>query len=154
MSHDEQQALAAALRLLARRERTRKELQERLLRRGFVPEIVDAVLTKLEDAGYLSEARFAEAFLRARMRRGEAPWLAAAKARARGADEKAIAQALTEAEKDWDALAAAQSLVEKWDPTGTLRKDEAGRRRIAGRLMRRGFDAATIAAILEQGERP
>ena len=152
MDEEIRAATAVALRLLARRERCRRELEERLRRRGFSPEAVADAIARLEDAGYLSDERFAHAFLRARMQRGEAPWLAAAKARARGADEAAVARALAEAEERWDALEAARALVAKWDPDAALRKSEAGRRRIAGRLMRRGFDAATIAAILEEGE--
>ncbi len=53
-------AKAAAVRLLARREYSRAELEQRLLRRGFATEIIDTALAALAAAGYLSDARTAE----------------------------------------------------------------------------------------------
>lgn len=54
--------------LLARRDHSRLELTQRLARHGEAEEI-DAVLTHLEDAGLLSDARYAESFVRARAQR-------------------------------------------------------------------------------------
>ena len=51
---------AAAIRYLARREYSRAELRQRLLRRGFGVEITDVALDALVVAGYLSDARTAE----------------------------------------------------------------------------------------------
>lgn len=54
-----------ALRLLARREHTRVELSRKLAAHGTEEEI-QTLLTHLETAGLLSDARFAEAFIAAR----------------------------------------------------------------------------------------
>jgi len=53
----------AALRLLARRERSRSELELRLSRRGGAAADVATVLDALERDGYLSDARFAHALV-------------------------------------------------------------------------------------------
>jgi regulatory protein len=52
---------AMAIRLLARREFSRGELAERLHARGGSAEAVADVLDELERAGYLSDARYAQA---------------------------------------------------------------------------------------------
>lgn len=54
-----------ALRLLARREHTRAELSRKLATHGTEEEI-QTLLTHLETAGLLSDARFAEAFVATR----------------------------------------------------------------------------------------
>jgi regulatory protein len=52
---------ATALRLLARREFGRAELEQRLLARGAAPDEVARTLDDLERLGYLSDARYAQA---------------------------------------------------------------------------------------------
>ncbi|HTG47594.1 MAG TPA: RecX family transcriptional regulator, partial [Actinomycetota bacterium] len=50
-----------ALGLLAVRQRSRRELQRRLLRAGFLPEQVDPELGRLEAVGLLDDEAFARA---------------------------------------------------------------------------------------------
>ena len=52
---------ATALRMLARRDFGRVELAERLRARGATPDELAKLLDELERAGYLSDARFAQA---------------------------------------------------------------------------------------------
>lgn len=59
---------ALALRLLARRERSRAGLRNRLASHGS-DEDVDAVLDLMEQSGLLSDARFAEAYVASRRER-------------------------------------------------------------------------------------
>jgi regulatory protein len=59
-------ALAAAVRLLSVRARSRKDLGQRLKRRGFRTVAVDAALTRLEELGYLNDAAFAKSWVEAR----------------------------------------------------------------------------------------
>jgi len=54
---------SVAIRLLARREYGRAELAERLAARGGAADEVSAVLDGLEQQGYLSDARFAQALV-------------------------------------------------------------------------------------------
>ena len=58
-----------ALRLLARREYSRVELGLRLLRDEGQPDEVDAVLSELEAEGWLSDSRYVEQILNARLGR-------------------------------------------------------------------------------------
>ena len=148
-----QMTLARALRLLARREYCSAELRRKLREREVPEDIVEQVLAELEAAGYLSETRFAESFLRSRMARGETPWLAARKARERGVREEELAAALAEAEAVFDAVDACRELVARRDPQGLRHEDERAWQKLARFLRNKGFDAATILRCLnEQAE--
>lgn len=94
-----------AMDLLARREHTRAELTAKLTARGAETDAVAPVLDALEDDGLLSEARFAEAFVRQRTGRGHGPVRIRHELCRRGVSEPAADQALAAAEADWDELA-------------------------------------------------
>lgn len=119
---------------------------------GHEKDCIETVLTQLQEAGLQSEMRFAESFLRVRMRKGEAPWLAAQKARRKGVDESALQQALEQARSNFDALEACRELLNKRDPQGARREDERVWQRQARFLRNRGFDSATILRALNAGD--
>lgn len=59
-----------AISLLASREHTRRELEEKLIAKGYGnKDLLEEVLDRLEKENYLSDSRFAEVFIRSRMRR-------------------------------------------------------------------------------------
>ena len=145
---DEQAAYAVGLRALGRREHCAAELRVKLRQRGFSDDVIARALTRLAGDGYLSEARFAEGFLRMRMARGETPWLAAQRARQRGAAEDALQQALAAAEAGFDAAAACRRLLAERDAGGLRHKDERVWQKQARFLRNKGFDAATILRAL------
>ena len=58
-----------AMKLLAQREHTKKELRQKLAAKGIPMEEVDAAIERLEEEGSLSEKRFAESYIRSRLRR-------------------------------------------------------------------------------------
>ena len=62
-----------ALSYLTRREYSRRELELKLLDKGFVDVEIDEALTQLIDENYLSDERFAEAFVKSRANRGYGP---------------------------------------------------------------------------------
>lgn len=63
---DPQAAFDAGLRLLARREHSRRELDRKLTSRRFTVSAIGCALDSLEAAGYLDEQRFAEMIVRHR----------------------------------------------------------------------------------------
>ncbi|HXH64969.1 MAG TPA: regulatory protein RecX [Mariprofundaceae bacterium] len=143
-------AHATALRWLARREYCETELRMKLGEKGFPPKEIDTCIQRLVEQGFLSEARFAEAFLRSRLRRGEAPWLAVRKARLRGVDAQALAQAAESAAQDFDADAACAAWLARRDPQ-ELRFSESLRwQREARFLKQKGYDSATILRALQR----
>ncbi|MDX8406928.1 MAG: regulatory protein RecX [Mariprofundaceae bacterium] len=134
------------------REHCTAELRHKLASKGFAADCIEAVLARLKQEHYLSEERFAEFFLRSRIKRGEAPWLAAEKARMKGAEQGAVATALHEAEQGYDAADACRELLNQRDPGRRYRNDERQWQRQARFLRNKGYDAATILRVLN--ERP
>lgn len=99
--------LDSALRLLARREHSLRELRAKLRLRGHEAATIEAVLEELAARGLVSDERFAEAFLRSRLERGQGPLKIRAQLQERGVASGLIDAALGEAEVDWDRCAAA-----------------------------------------------
>jgi len=139
-----------AVRLLGIREYCAAELRHKLQDKGFAEEDIDSVLKQLGDAGYLSEHRFAESFLRARMRKGETPRVAAYRARQRGVDDEALSEALQKAEATFDAEEACRSLLVRRDPQRLRCHDERTWQRHARFLRNKGFSAATVLRVMNE----
>ena len=64
-----QSAYDKAVSLLAIREHTKKELKERLENKGYREDEISSSLERLEKEGYISEERFAEVFIRSRLKK-------------------------------------------------------------------------------------
>ena len=96
-----QKAYACGLGLLVRREHSERELRFKLERRDYKPAVIDEVLSQLVDDGYLSDARFAEVFVRSRHERGTGPLKIRAELRERGVDEGMVEDAFRELGADW-----------------------------------------------------
>ena len=62
-----------ALKLLARREHSRRELQQKLFQRGFENPLVDRILDELWARNQLSDVRYAEALVSHRAKTGYGP---------------------------------------------------------------------------------
>ena len=127
-----------ALGLLAVRQRSRKELERRLVQAGFEPDAVEAELGRLEQVGLIDDAAFAAAVVESRMgARGESRRAVGVKLQQAGVDRDVAQAALDgapEGEQDRaDRLAQARAArVSGLDPA-------AGFARVSGFLMRRGY---------------
>lgn len=92
---------AKALELLARREHSRLELRQKLIRRGYPAEGIDPVLEQLIEERLLDENRYAELYACARADKGYGPLRIARELRERGVPEDAVAATLTGLADDW-----------------------------------------------------
>jgi regulatory protein len=124
-------------------------MHQRLTAKGFTSDIADMVLQQLIDGGYLSDARYAEAFIRMRMQRGDALWLAVAKAGQRGIEEWALGDAAGKAEVAYDAIGHCRDVLARRDPQGLRFEDQAVWRRQARYLRNKGYEAATILRAMK-----
>lgn len=146
MSDDAQRrARESALGLLARREHSRAELARKLEARDYVDADIAAVLDALTDAGLLSETRFAEAFVTARVRKGQGPRRIRAELRQRGVTDEMIDRAFDEAAVDWLELAQRVHRRRFGDQPPADVRDRARRVRF---LEYRGFGADEIYAVV------
>lgn len=67
------EALACAVRLLARREHSLAELSDKLAKKGHSDEDIQAALARCQRDGLQSDARFAESLTRTRVHQGYGP---------------------------------------------------------------------------------
>ncbi len=136
----------AAVKYLATRARTTHEVRESLVRRGYPPEDIAAVMARLTAAHYVDDADFARTWVAARAHRGAAaPARLTRELRAKGVPDGTIGSALRSLDGAWDAGAAADEAARrKMKSLGGL-PIEVARRRLAAYLERRGFGRELIA---------
>ncbi len=147
---DVQEVYSIALRLLTMREHCEAELRGKLLQRDCDEIAIDSAIELLKGYGYLSEARYAEAFLRYRLKKGESLWMAATKARQKGAEETALQAAVDEAAVGFDASDACRELLHSRDPQGLRKQNERVWQRHARFLRNKGYDNDTILRALNE----
>ena len=142
-----------ALRLLAVRQRTRRELSARLVRAGFEPDDVAAELDRLEEVGLVDDERFAAEFVEHALdRRLEGRRAVVAGLTAKGVERRLIERALGDAaDGEGDRLdrlaeARARRLV-------TL-PPETAHRRLVSFLVRRGHEPSAARAAAGRALRP
>jgi regulatory protein len=140
----------AAFALLARRDHTRWELAQKLLRRGFDETEVAAALDRCGELGYLDDAAFAERFVATRaVRNGWGPLRLTAELERRGIDRE-----LAESASDLDdavyheALMRALSKLEQRRKPGWFRVPQQ-RSRMVSSLLGCGFDAETAIQAVD-----
>lgn len=142
-----QSATESAWRLLAYRRRSRHELQQRLLRKGYPAEIVEPVLDRLTELGYLDDQGFAQSLVETRQI-GRSPRSKSAlmsELRRKGIESESAAIAVA----DIDDLEAARRAVAKQAGRLAAADHTEFRRRLAPFLQRRGFSYDTIRATVE-----
>jgi regulatory protein len=136
----------SALRLLARREHSTQELTAKLLVRGFEPEPVAEVVVALAAKNLVSDARFVDEFVAARLRRGAGPAKIREELRGRGVAVELLGAALAAYRDEWTAKAEA---ARRKRFGATLPRDYAERARQARFLQQRGFTAEQIRKVLK-----
>lgn len=138
-----------AMRWLARRDYARQELGRRLTGRGMPSDRVEAVLDDLEKHNMVSDARFAEMFINARVSRGQGPFRIRNELKERGVSGELIEAALQEAETDWMRLATE---VRRKKFGGDSPADARQLARQMRFLRYRGFEADHIKVALRQDD--
>lgn len=125
--------------LLARREHSRRELARKLEARGFPAAAVADVLDALENAGALSDARFAEDYVRVRIARGFGPLRIGEELRERGVATDIAREAAMASEQEWVARASSACRKRFGDAPVTSLQEKARQIRF---LAQRGFTQA------------
>ena len=142
-----------ALRLLAVRPRSRREMESRLRSAGFDAEMVAEELARLEEVGLLDDERFAQEFAehalsrRLSGRRGAASSLAA-----KGVSRPLIERALQDVEGDEDARAVELARSRASRLRGLA--PEVAYRRLVSFLARRGYEGAVARRAAASTLRP
>ena len=141
------QVKSAALRLLARREHGRAELEGKLLAKGFPSSAVGEVLQALRDEGLQSDARFAAALVRRRVDRGYGPAYIRRELRSRQVQDDLAAAQLNQPDEYWAEVAEralAKKFPERAGTAGAPARRGGFNEAQARFLTRRGFSADIV----------
>lgn len=136
----------AALRLLARREHSVRELTRKLTGKGWPKPLVEHGIAELAEQGLQSDQRFAESFARSRAEKAYGPVRIRAELSERGIDRSLAQRALDELDVDWLAQAA-KWFLRRYGETRSDDMKEKSRRRQA--LARRGFEESVIRELTD-----
>lgn len=148
-SEELRRARESALQFLGYRARSRAEIERKLRRKGFEPDVVQAALAGLTRGGLINDAEFSQSWVRARTgSRPYGPGRIAAELRQKGVDREVIDEALAPVDRDVEldlALAVGRRKVEQ------LRGEDppAARRKLGSMLARRGFSWEVCARVLD-----
>ena len=137
-------AYEKALSLLARREHSARELKSKLERRGFEAAENPEAIERLRSKDFQNDDRFGEMLVRSRIEGGYGPRWIMAELRTHGVAENRARELIDAAEPDWPAVIRRQ-LQRRYGSKPSSNLAERSKR--AAFLLRRGFDAATVAVV-------
>ncbi len=145
------EAYGAAARLVGYRMRTVSELEQRLLKKKFPPEIGARVIEKFADLGLLDDSRFAEAFVNSKLaskpigRREMERRL-----REKGIDKVIAAKTISEVSSEESQFQMACRAADS--KLSSLRRFDLNKRRekLTAFLVRRGFEWDVVRRVVRK----
>lgn len=147
---DVEAARGRALKLLSRREHSAAELALKLQRRGAEADVARDAVAGMQDAGWQSDARYAEMLVRNRIGQGYGPLRIRAELSAAGIAEPELRAALDAADCDWTARCRELQLRK----FRSLPSDAATFQKQYRFLASHGFPAGAIRAALKASRVP
>jgi len=139
-------AKSVAVRLLSRREHSAFEIRDKLLKRDFDSEEIDRVIIELQQGGWLSDERFAEAYIRMRQLKGFGPVRIAMELNERGVKEHIVDDYLHADDDSWRQTLEQQYRKKYKDKPIEDYNDKAKRIRF---LQYRGFALDVIYQVVK-----
>lgn len=145
----------AALRLLAHRARSEKELADRLAEKGFAAGLIEDLMVELRGNGLVNDEEFAREWVRQRRgQRGKSRAALRAELVAKGVPSAILERVLSEVD-DGDEADLAREVARKQarritEPPTTPAEHTKLLRRLVGALARRGFPPGLSMAIARQ----
>lgn len=136
-----------SLRLLARRDHSRKEIELKLVTKGYQREQVSAAIDELTLQSWQDDSRYAESYLNRRSQKGFGPVKIAHELRQQGIEKAKIDELIIAKSDDWNRLLWQLYNKKFADPVIT---DSAERGRRIRFLSQRGYPTAMIIDVIEQ----
>jgi regulatory protein len=144
----EQYAREICLRLLTARSRTRAELVTALARRGVDGQVADRVLSRLEEAGLIDDAAFAQSLVQSRhSQQGLARKGLTAELRRKGVAEPLAAEAVSVVDEEAEEQRARELVRRRLSGSGGGNA-VAQVRRLVGMLARRGYSTGLAMRVV------
>jgi regulatory protein len=137
-----------ALRALGRRALSRREMRERLERKGFGAGAIRTELARLAAAGLLDDTELARSVTRAQLGEGRGRRAVSALLRRRGVERDAAASALGTIGEDEETEALAHAIAKAARRYPGFRSLPQARRKMIRYLLARGFGLAAVCRAL------
>jgi len=141
------QARSDAFALLSRRERSRREVQTHLLKKGYAKPTVARVLDCLEAENYLDDDRFCTLWIRSRQRiRPKGAYALRCELKQKGIGDEMIQRHIEQVDEESAAWDAVRSKLKQW--AGLDRRRFVAR--AGGFLQRRGFGSHAVRRTIDR----
>ncbi len=136
--------------LLAARPRTQEELRQALRRKGFDEETIATLLGKLDKAGLVNDAEFAELWVKARhANQGLSRTALVAELRRKGVDDEVAAQAAGEVDRESEEQKARELVRKRLGSLGNV-DEQTALRRLLGFLARKGYPQGLAYTVIRE----
>jgi regulatory protein len=145
------QAKNYAFRLLNYRERSVKEIEDRLIRKGFNKEVCAKTVADLKALKLVDDHKFAKSFAEGRVKyKPSGLALIRSKLYFKGIAEETINSVITDIEKGYDEYHAAYEIAARKTKSFSKISREKAKRRIYEYLLRRRFKKDIIFKVLNK----
>lgn len=143
-----------ALRLLERKDYSRKELTDKLIKDGYTEELIEQIIAYIDSYHYLDDTRVAGSFIRGKKEyksKRELEFMLKQK----GIAEEEITIAMEEYYKNEDGIAQEEVTIARYlqkfhvDKDGLENMTYEEKQKIAAKLYRKGFDSEKIRKMLQ-----
>lgn len=135
----------AAIKILMRRAHSVSEMKKALIRRTADEDLIQKVIARLKQNGYIDDARYAKQFARQRTEgRKQGKFRVARDLRARGVPDRHIEAALEEAAQNTDEAAMVRQRIERKLRSFRGELDDRKLASLYRSLLRAGFSADVI----------
>jgi regulatory protein len=136
--------------LLAVRARTQEELRQALRRKGFDEETSETLLGKLDRAGLVNDAEFAELWVKSRhTTQGLSRTALVAELRRKGVDGEVAAQAAGEVDRESEEQMARELVRKRLGSLGNV-DEQTALRRLLGFLARKGYPQGLAYTVIRE----
>lgn len=140
-----------AYRLLSCRPRSQREIIDRLVKRGFNRETIDAVVNYLSELNYINDSQFARTWVENRiLTKPMGLFLLRQELRNKGISNEIADEVIDRVTKSYDEYRIAKNLfLKRWPRYSHLDRTTSWRR-IYAYLKRRGFSSEVIAKLMQE----
>lgn len=138
-------AFDKALTFLSATRKTEKEIRLHLSKKGYLPAVIDYVVEKLREYGFINDEEYAEAYTESASKK-KGGRLIRMELKNKGLSEEAIENALSELDEGQE-LETAKGILEKYMRGKTA--DKATLQKAYRHLMSKGFDYDTAKAAID-----
>jgi regulatory protein len=143
-----------ALKALARRDHSEAELRRKIADRGISAGIIDDLVDRLKESGYLDDRRFALRWAESAVRNGKGYGVRLRfELSRRGIPDDVASEISERIRAEYDEAEAIRALVDrKFSGFVTENSDERHKRRVISYLQRRGFSISAILQVFRDME--